>query len=99
MLGIKFLFFFYPDSPSVSHCKKIWLGLLISICMEATSFSPEGVGGETRKCCDLNGSIYHTCFQPPKGQLCERERERGAGGRNGINMCGLSAAAAGGGEE
>lgn len=43
-LGIKFIF--YPDRPSVSPCKKIWLGLPISICMEATSFSPEGARGE-----------------------------------------------------
>lgn len=61
----------------------MWLGLLISICMEASSFSPEGVrrGGERAmgECFDLNGSIYHTCFGILKDNH-EREREGEEGG-------------------
>ncbi len=84
-LGIKFIF--YPDRPSVSPCR-IWPGLLISICMEASSLSPEGVKGERGVLWFKRRHLSHLLGHP-KGQPCEGER-RGREGENSINMCGLS---------
>lgn len=86
-LGIKFIF--YPDRPSVSPCR-IWLGLLISICMEASSFSPEEVRGERGVLWFKRRHLSHL-LRHPKGQPCEKEARRGIERRrNSINMCGLS---------
>lgn len=69
-LGIKFIF--YPDRPSVSPCR-IWLGLLISICMEASSFSPEGVRGNRGVLWFKRQHLSHL-LRHPKGQPCEGEK-------------------------
>lgn len=90
VVGIKFIF--YPDRPSVRHCR-IWGYDWASWYQSAwrhPRFPQRGEAGEGGGGFDLNGSIYHTCSSLQK----DGHRRQGGGGgewwRNGSDMCGLS---------